>query len=160
MCLAKALKAVVALQAHVLDQLPTDLAMKVLRCAPGTLSSQLRQLPQSLRSLVALVACPTLAAACTLPRNCTVDASDLPTLTLCVDVGQASDADVAAIDSADATCHNAGILGGSNVAQGSIWMQYEDGVVGEEDSLFSLQQRPHVVACHCWHTPIHCQMSP
>ena len=56
MCLAKALKAVVALQAHVLDQLATDLAMKVLWCAPGTLSSQLRQLPQSLRSLVALVA--------------------------------------------------------------------------------------------------------
>ena len=82
----------VALQAQVLDQLPTDLAIEVLRCAPGTISSQLRRLPQSLSSLVALAMFPALAAACTLPSDRPGAASDLPTLTLCVDVGQARQA--------------------------------------------------------------------
>ena len=76
------MNAVLALQAHVLDQMPTDLAIEVLRCAPGTISSQLRQLPQSLSSLVALAAFPALAAACLLPSDHPGAASDLPTLTL------------------------------------------------------------------------------
>ena len=143
------LRALVALRAHVLDELPADLAIEVLRCAPGTISSHLRQLPQSLSSLVALAAFPALAAACTLPSGCTGASSDLPTLTLCVDVGQAGDADVAALDSAETTSDDAGLFRGSDFAQGSsIWLEYDDeSDPTDVDSLSSLQQRPHVVAC-------------
>ena len=138
----------VALQAQVLDQLPTDLAIEVLRCAPGTISSQLRRLPQSLSSLVALAMFPALAAACTLPSDRPGAASDLPTLTLCVDVGQAGDADVAARASPDTCSHDSDLFHGFNGAQSSIWVHCDDeSAPVDVFSLYSLQKRPHVVAC-------------
>ena len=134
------------LQAHALDQLPTDLAIEVLRCAPGTIITQIQQLPRSFSSLVALAAFPALAAACTLPRDGAV--SDLPTLTLCVDVAQAGDVDVAALASAERTGHSAAFFCGSHAAQASIWVRCdEESEPTDEDSLFSLRQLPHVVAC-------------
>ena len=142
------LKAVAVLQAHVLDQLPTDLVIEVLRCAPGTISSQPRRLPRSLSSLAALAAFPAPAAACTLPCERQGAASDLPTLTLCVDVGQAGDADEAALASAETSSHNSDLVCGSSAAQGSIWVHYDDeSELADETSLYSLQQRPDVVAC-------------
>ena len=57
-------------QVEVLEQLPTDLAMEVLRNAPTSLVNQLRQLPSSLRSLAALAHFPVLAASCMLPSEC------------------------------------------------------------------------------------------
>ena len=85
---------------------------------------------------------PRLAATCTLPSDCPGAASDLPTLTLCVDVGQA------ALASADPASHNAGIFGGSNVAESSIWVQCDrESEPTDEGRWFSLEQRPHVVAC-------------
>ena len=132
-----------------LDQLPTELAIEVLRCALGRMCYQLRRLPQSLSSLVALAAFPPLAAVCTLPSDCTAGSSDVPTLTLCVDVGQAVNAEVAALASTEANSNDAGLFSGSNVPQGcSIWVDYDnESDPSQVDSLFSLQQRPHVVAC-------------
>ena len=106
-----------SVQVHELDQLPTDLAME----AAGTISSQLRQLPQGLSSLVALAALPSLVGACRLPSDCPGAASDLPSLTLCVEVGREDDADVAALVSEEATSHIEGLFRGSNVAQWSAW---------------------------------------
>ena len=65
-----------------------------------------------------------------------------------MDVGQAGDAGVAGVASAETTSHNAGIFRGSDVVQGSVWVHYDvESVPTDHTSLFSLQQRPHVVAC-------------
>ena len=66
---------------------------------------------------------------------------------ICMDVGQAGDADVAALASAETTSHNADLVCGSSVAQGSIWVHYDNESELDETSLYSLEQRPHVVAC-------------
>ena len=138
----------VALQAHILDQLPRDLAIEVLWCAPGTFSRQIQRLPHSHSSLVALSVFPALEAACTLLRDCPGAASDLPTLALCVGLDQAGDVDGDAQASAETTSHNASLVCGNHAAQASIWVRFdEDSEPADEDSLFSLRQLPHVVAC-------------
>ena len=69
------------------------------------------------------------------------------------------DADVAGLASAQAASSNACLMHGNSVAQGSIWVQYDDESEStdedsddgseptDEEDLFSLEQRPHVVAC-------------
>lgn len=134
---------------HILEELPAELAIEVLRCAPIGLTSQLRQLlpHRLLISLVVLAACPGLAACCKLPSDCCNATPDAPTLTLCVDVGQDDD------DATEATPTPPQATGGGEAdsfftQDRSIWLRYDQ----ESDpfnfpSLFSLQQRRQVVAC-------------
>ena len=135
------------MQWHLLEQLPTELAIEVLRCAPQTLSSQLRQMPHCLSSLAALAACPGLAACCTLPIDCHHASRDAPTLILCVDVAQEDVADEAAPAYLQPTSgkHAEGLA----FHRSSMRLQYdhESEIIDVDASLFSVQQRPQVVAC-------------
>ena len=134
------------LQVHLLKQLPTELAIKVLRCVPATLTIQLRQLPQCLSSLAALAACRGLDACYTLPTNCRHTSPDAPVLTLRVDVGQEGDADEAVPAPPQPS---SGQDAESLVAQHSSMCVQFDLVseINENRSPFVLQQRPQVVAC-------------
>ena len=136
-------------QVQVLEDLPTDLAMEVLRRAPGSLASKLQQLPPALRSLAALASCLGLPAACMLPSarvGTPPDQPKLPEMCLCVDTSREPSPEVAA--AAGGPC-GASCGGGACMAapaHSKIWV-HNDSIAQHDSSLFSLQQRPGMVAC-------------
>jgi hypothetical protein len=76
--------------AQVVESLPADQAMEVIRSAPGDFKHKLTHLPDSLRALAALAQCPGLATACKLPGECPASAHTLPQIEFCFDLGCSS----------------------------------------------------------------------
>ena len=160
------------MQAHVLEDLPTDLAMEVLRRAPGTLPCKLQQLPRHLRPLAALACCQGLPAACMLPPALYAqhvapatdppkvpDASNLhtpklPEVSLCIDTSreppppggsalEMSESEVVVRHDAAA---DLAVSADVAPADSEIWVHNES-VAKHDCSLFSLQRRPGMLTC-------------
>lgn len=160
------------MQAHVLEDLPTDLAMEVLRRAPGTLPSKLQQLPHHQRPLAALACCQGLPAACMLPpAHCAdraavsadtpklpddsnVHAPKLSEVFLCIDTSrEPSPPGGSALEMSESQVvarHDAvvDVAASADVApvDGEIWVHNES-VAKHDCSLFSLQRRPGMLTC-------------
>lgn len=139
-------------QVEVLEQLPTDLAMEVLRNTPTSLVKQLRQLPSSLRSLAALAHFPALAASCMLPSECPVAVSgELPMVTLCID----THADVADDETVEAASfhtvsseHDGETDDDIDLPDSNMWVRVDDeSDVIEGGSACCLEVRNSTVAC-------------
>ena len=92
------------------EELPADLAMEIIRSAPGTFYEKLTRLPPALRPLAALAQCPGLAAACMLPSECAGTSSSLPNVDLCFDVQHSLKS--AESRAADAVMRNADVARG------------------------------------------------
>lgn len=135
---------------QVLQAMPTDLAMEVIRKAPGKIPSKLNQIPESLRSLAALASCPGLATVCKLPKNPLNPEKipDTPALRLCVDCSQEQQIPESG---AEAGCSSDGLMQDDLSApvsdpSGNIWV-HNHNVSKHDRSLFYLQQRPGMVCC-------------
>lgn len=73
---------------QLVEALPVDLAMRILRSAPGDVERKLSLAPPSLVSLIVLAECPGLSAACMLPSECPNRGDALPRVEFCFDLGR------------------------------------------------------------------------
>jgi hypothetical protein len=138
---------------QVLEDLPTDLAIKVVRKAPGTVAEKLQQLPTSCRHLAALGSCPGLDAACM--RACELpdtrpSLAYLPVVNLCFDTSQeiskTFQSDELLFDPLGRTGKEEASGNGILSEKSSIWV-HSHNVARQDRSLFCLHQRKRVIVC-------------
>lgn len=125
-----------------LEALPVDLAMEVLRSMPGSFLSNFSHLPPALQPIAALADYPALAAAFMPPVEGLHTDAALPTVMLCVDINP--DAVATAPGPSDTTMH--GTETSQDMANQEIWLDSNQEVDGQ--SLFFLNKRAGTVACH------------
>lgn len=146
---------------QVVEGLPADLTMEVLRSAPGSFKHKLTHLPDSLKPLATLAECPGLASACMLPSECPDTASSLPEVEFCFDMNR-TDQNGAVEAAVDTVMHDNNIHEGGNSRQSShsisslresaagesIWVHTDEVSENNVDTgLFSMHQRPGTVVC-------------
>lgn len=158
---------------QVLNPLSPDLVMEVLRKAPGSLASQLAQLPQSLAPLAVLAQVPALSAVCTAaPEDSStpqLPSSGQARITIHVDVNTAQHQHTCSSQPQDSPAQEqcpprTAASQGKNTSfdgrfpdsssdsrsqNARIWLRCAEVTPDRANTgLFSLETRPETVVCH------------
>lgn len=130
---------------QVLEQLPQDLAVEVVRSAPGSLYSKLQHLPASLRPLAAHAQIPGLAAACSEVCGALSNSAMLPSFDICVSNSLITEA----VPHSEPHVELAADPDTVVLVTQSLWLQTE--VMFEDEDLqyrrYSVQQRERCATC-------------
>lgn len=131
---------------QVLECLPVDTAVQVLRGAPGTFLRNFVHLPHALKPVAALAEYPALAATCMLPVDGLDTDPNLPFVALCVDTSRG---DVAKPQSMNAPNGCSDYPGRTqDIGMAAIWLHEVKRTPDCWDSnLFSLEHRADSVVC-------------
>lgn len=139
-----------------LEELPDDLTLEVLRTARGTFNEMFAQLPPALQPLAVLAECPGLPA-CFSPAPHSAEAAlelDLPVMSVCVDTTQQSSSgdDASGLDAPDGDAEAPDddaepINDMSYVAKAQLWLRELQDTKDEDMLTYALRRRAGTTAC-------------